>query len=117
MDYREIMTDAAQIVNDRHATYGEMRIIMERTAQIATLITGIRLTAHDVSLILHAMKLSRMGSNRKNKENYVDGINYYAFAGELAADSSYDDLPMTKTEEAMMAEVAEFSSKLNNHEP
>lgn len=83
MEYRELMTDAATIFNDRNALYGDMKICMERTSQIATLITGVHLTAHDVALVLHALKLARLGNDRTNKENYVDGINYYAFAGEL----------------------------------
>jgi hypothetical protein len=83
MEYRELMSDAIKIFNDRNALYGDMKICLNRTAEIATLITGIHLTAHDVALVLHALKLARLGNDRSNKENYVDGINYYAFAGEL----------------------------------
>ena len=114
MNYREIMSEAAQTANDRHGSYGDMQINMERTAQIATLITGIRLTAHDVALVLHALKLARIGSNRAYKDNYVDGVNYLAWAGDLASSSGYDDLPLTKAEEAMMTEVAEFAAKFNH---
>jgi hypothetical protein len=83
MEYRELMSDAIKIFNDRNALYGDMKICLNRTAEISTLITGIHLTAHDVALVLHALKLARLGNDRANKENYVDGINYYAFAGEL----------------------------------
>lgn len=113
MKYRDIMSEAAQIANDRHASYGDMQICMERIAQIATLITGIRMTAHDVALIMHSVKLARIGSNRAHKDNYVDGVNYLAFAGELVNSSGYDDLPLTKTEEAMMTEVAEFATNFH----
>jgi hypothetical protein len=83
MEYRELMSDAIKIFNERNALYGDMKICLNRTAEISTLITGIHLTAHDVALVLHALKLARLGNDRSNKENYVDGINYYAFAGEL----------------------------------
>jgi hypothetical protein len=83
MEYRELMSDAIKIFNERNVLYGDMKICLNRTAEISTLITGIHLTAHDVALVLHALKLARLGNDRSNKENYVDGINYYAFAGEL----------------------------------
>jgi hypothetical protein len=77
------MSDSIKIFNERNALYGDMKICLNRAAEISTLITGIHLTAHDVALVLHALKLARLGNDRANKENYVDGINYYAFAGEL----------------------------------
>jgi hypothetical protein len=83
MEYAKIMHDAATIFNDRHQQYGDMKIVMERAAHISTLITGISMTSHDVALVLHAIKLARMGSDRNKADNYVDGINYLAFAGEL----------------------------------
>jgi hypothetical protein len=83
MEYRDILHEAARIFNERNPKYGDMRIGMERVAQISTLITGIELTAHDIALILHAVKLSRLGTDRRNPEHYIDGINYFAFAGEL----------------------------------
>ena len=83
MNYYDIMRNAAEIFNDRNPKYGDMRMGMENVAQIATIITGIHLTAHDVALVLHAVKLSRLNSDRKNPDHYIDGVNYMAFAGEL----------------------------------
>ena len=83
MEYRDIMHQAARVFNERNPQYGDMRVGMERVAQIATLITGIQLTAHDVALVLHAVKLSRLGADRRNPDHYIDGVNYLAFAGEL----------------------------------
>jgi hypothetical protein len=56
MNYRELMTEAAQIFHDRHERYGDMQIIMERTSHISTLITGIHITPHDIALILMSVK-------------------------------------------------------------
>jgi len=83
MEYRHIMHEAARVFNERNPKYGDMRVGMERVAQIATLITGIQLSAHDVALVLHAVKLSRLGADRRNADHYIDGVNYLAFAGEL----------------------------------
>ena len=83
MNYYDIMRNAAEIFNERNPKYGDMRVGMNNVAQIASIITGIELTAHDVALVLHAVKLSRLSGDRKNPDNYIDGVNYMAFAGEL----------------------------------
>ena len=83
MEYRDIMHEAARVFNDRNPKYGDMRAGMERVAHIATIITGIQLSSHDIALVLHAVKLSRLGADRRNPDHYVDGVNYLAFAGEL----------------------------------
>ena len=110
MEYASIMTDAISIFNDRNPKYGDMKIGMEKVATIATIITGIHLTSHDVALVLHAVKLSRLNNDRANPDHYVDGVNYLAFAGELISEDprpSYEDSGrITKTVEEEIAEVA-----------
>ena len=89
MEYSNIMTDAIRVFNDRNPKYGDMRIGMEKVANIASIITGLHLTPHDVALVLHAVKLSRLGNDRSNPDHYVDGVNYLAFAGELITEDPY----------------------------
>ena len=117
MDYRELMSDAAKIFNDRNALYGDMKICLNRAAEISTLITGIHLTAHDVALILHALKLARLGNDRGNKENYVDGINYYAFAGELIS-SQHEHAALNEASmKSVDAELAELRAAVEPRHP
>jgi len=101
MDYSRIMTDAVHIFNDRNPKYGDMRIGMDNVAKIATIITGMELTAHDVALVLHAVKLARLTSDRTNPDHYVDGVNYLAFAGELITEQQDQYAPT----DAMMREL------------
>ena len=89
MEYSNIMTDAIRVFNDRNPKYGDMRVGMEKVASIASIITGMHLTPHDVALVLHAVKLSRLGNDRSNPDHYVDGVNYLAFAGELITEDPY----------------------------
>ena len=84
MQYADIMTEAARLFNERGHQYGDMRSVLERTASIATLITGLNINAHQVALVLHSAKLARLDQDRMNPENYTDGVNYFAYAGELA---------------------------------
>jgi hypothetical protein len=86
MEYRDFMMDATRIFNERNPKYGDMRVGMGRVAQIASILTNMELTPHDIALVLHAVKLSRIGNDRQNPDHYVDGINYLAFAGELLND-------------------------------
>jgi hypothetical protein len=88
VNYYDIMRNAAEVFNERNPKYGDMRVGMNNVAQIASIITGIELTAHDVALVLHAVKLSRLGGDRKNPDHYIDGVNYMAFAGELITEES-----------------------------
>jgi hypothetical protein len=83
MQYADIMTEAASLYNERGRQYGDMRTVLERTSNIASLIIGRTITPHEVALVLHAAKLARLDNDRMNPDNYTDGVNYYAFAGEL----------------------------------
>jgi hypothetical protein len=114
MEYRDIMHEAARVFNDRNPKYGDMRVGMERVAHIATMITGIQLSAHDIALVLHAVKLSRLDADRKNPDHYVDGINYLAFAGELI-ESSTSAENIIDSEFAKMA--AQFSATRSETAP
>jgi hypothetical protein len=109
MEYRELMTESARIFNDRNPKYGDMRLGMERVAQLATIMTGMELTAHDIALVLHAVKLSRLNNDRTNPDHYVDGVNYLAFAGELITEQQNQNYgyntPIARTVEEEIAEV------------
>jgi len=112
MEYASIMTDAISIFNDRNPKYGDMKIGMEKVATIATIITGIHLTSHDVALVLHAVKLSRLNNDRANPDHYVDGVNYLAFAGELIS----NDAAATSLEDGMAEVTAQLSQGLQESE-
>lgn len=109
------MTDAVRIFNERNPKYGDMRVGMERVANIASIITGMSLTAHDVALVLHAVKLSRLGNDRSNPDHYVDGVNYLAFAGELITEDVYGT--GSAITDALDDGVAEMAAKLAPQNP
>jgi hypothetical protein len=111
MDYREIMHEAAKTFNNRNPQYGDMKAGMDRVAEIATLITGIHLTSHDVALVLHAVKLSRLNNDRSNPDHYIDGVNYLAFAGELIQPERIepDAATVARVDDDMANMIAKFS--------
>jgi hypothetical protein len=84
MDYKEIITKSASIFNERQSNYGSKDDLMERLCVIYTTITGEQMTPYHANMFMHCLKLVRIAPNTKNGENYWDGINYLAFAGEAA---------------------------------
>jgi len=119
MEYGKFMNEAVRTFNDRNPKYGDMRIGMENVATLATIMTGIHLTAHDVALVLHAVKLSRLNNDRANPDHYVDGINYFAFAGELVCNTDDDPYGVKAQVTAALAdneaiEVAEQPIQTHN---
>jgi hypothetical protein len=83
--HTEIIDESKRILVQRGKEYGDMRSSFRRIAFIANAIIGDDyLDERRVAVILHALKLSRIAENPKHIDSYVDGVNYLAFAGELA---------------------------------
>ena len=84
MDHAAILTDAVITLRNRDDQYGNMAETMTRACQIFELITGSPLSPYHANVFMHALKLSRIRTSPGKLDNYVDGINYLAFAGEFA---------------------------------
>ena len=74
---------ASQTIIDRDSTYGDFRALYDRAAIIANATLGLNLTPYEILMILHSVKLARMGGPENIPDNYLDGINYLAMANEL----------------------------------
>ena len=89
MKHVDIIAEAIRILKPRGDAYGTVRENHERIARIAGLLTGrSSLTAFDITMVLVAVKLSRIAQSPDHVDSYVDAINYLAFAGEFATDAS-----------------------------
>jgi len=91
MEYIDIMSQSAGIYNDRASQYGDMRDMLDHQAKLATLVLGKPITAYDIAMISHVMKLGRLKNDRTNLDSYIDGINYLAFAGVISSSKSIED--------------------------
>lgn len=91
MEYASIMQNAAKTYNERGEQYGNLENTHYRIAQIASLILGRPITPYDVAMIMHAVKLGRLQEDRANPDNYIDGINYFAFAGSFITATQVED--------------------------
>jgi hypothetical protein len=86
MTHDEMMKEAAKLVAPRGNVYGDIRTNHEQIAKIATQLTGIELSAHDILMIMVSVKLSRIAKTPDHVDSYLDALNYLSFAGEIATD-------------------------------
>lgn len=79
----DLLSHAFELINARGADYDNATSLEQNfreTAAVASVIIGKALTARDVALILTCVKLIRSRSSPGKLDNYVDGMNYMAFA-------------------------------------
>lgn len=77
-----ILEEAAEIIGERGKAYGEIEMNFQRAANVAKA-AGIDVGAYEVCMILASVKLARMSASPSKRDNYLDAINYLAFAAEL----------------------------------
>ena len=87
MTHDELMKKAAELVAPRGNVYGTIRENHDKIAMIASALTGIDLSAHDILMIMVAVKLSRIAKTPDHVDSYLDALNYLSFAGEIATDA------------------------------
>ena len=80
-----IFKECEAIVRDREIEYGDSKSMFNSIALVWTSILRAHITPRDVALMMAAMKILRE-SQRHKRDNIIDGINYLAFAEELADD-------------------------------
>lgn len=81
---------------------------------MATIILGKHITLYDVAIIMMAMKMARITSTPSLEDNYVDGINYMAFASQF---STSEEQAKVAIEEDIAAMARKFSPRLPDPMP
>jgi len=84
MDHKEVLANAISTLEDRGQEYGNVSDTFERVCSIYNLMTGEAFTPWQANMFMMALKMARIRTNRSKSDNYVDGINYLAFAGQFA---------------------------------
>jgi len=83
MDPHKTLNQCAELIGERGKDYGGIENNFDRIAKIANQLIDAPVTAYDVAMILVATKLARMSGMRDKDDNYLDAINYLAFAKDL----------------------------------
>jgi hypothetical protein len=78
----DLLTHAFELINARGIDYntGTLDQHFREAAAIATVVLGKEVTARDIAMILACVKLLRSKASPEKLDNYVDGMNYLAFA-------------------------------------
>ena len=94
MKYNDLMMRAAHEYNDRAPVYGSFEDLFDRACQIYQLMTGNTLTPWQGAMFMQSLKMARMKHSPGKMDNYVDSMNYTAFAGQFASEATNhaDDL-------------------------
>lgn len=92
MDHIEILGKSVSILRDRNEQYGQVGDVFSRACGIFEMISGEPISRRHAALFMHSMKLARIKTTPQKLDNYVDGINYMAFAAQFIADKAADDM-------------------------
>lgn len=94
-----VLNEAMGLIGERGQDYGGIEDNFSHIASIFTTMTGKAFGAHDVAMVLAAVKIARIRQSPGKADNYLDAINYLAFAHELRPQQNSDDFivrdPMT----------------------
>ena len=83
----DLLSLAFELINARGGEYdnaGSLEQNFRETAAVASVIVGKDITPRDVAMIMACVKLIRSKSAPDKLDNYVDGMNYMAFAACFA---------------------------------
>lgn len=83
MNPHKILQEAADIIGERGQDYGGVEDNFSNIAAIYQAATGNAIGSYEVAMMMVALKLARIQVSPRKKDNYVDLINYAAFACEL----------------------------------
>ena len=84
MKYVETIDKITTIFDERDEEYGDFTRNLIKAAQIASAVIGHDISAWDIAMIMHCIKLSRLERDNSKAETYNDCINYQAFASDIA---------------------------------
>lgn len=114
MFYADLMKESVRIYGERGKQYGHMQEVMEKTASIASLIIGKTITPGEIALVLHSVKLARLNRDPFNADTYMDGVNYFAIAGELALTGRKNNSVMEQVDQDISILAAKFAPRKVN---
>lgn len=84
----EMLTQAAELIQERGQGYGEIENNFQLIADLFSLRIGRPFHPYEACILLECVKDARMFASPANVDNYLDGINYKAFAALFAQDYS-----------------------------
>jgi hypothetical protein len=94
MQPEDVLDHARDLIAERGRQYNHGSDLDQHYRDISTvasIIIGRHLGPRDIALVLLCAKLIRSKSDNKKFDNYVDGVNYLAFAGTFAINNIHEE--------------------------
>ncbi len=112
MHHQDLLSAAKATISQRGQEYGDALPSFVRAANIASAILNRKVTAFDVSVVMMAVKMSRLANQREHEDSWVDLAAYVAFAAQFAAPhtSDFDAVVNAQVEADLEAIAREMSS-------
>jgi Domain of unknown function (DUF6378) len=106
----EMLTQSAELIQERGQGYGEIENNFQLIADLFSLRVGRPFHPYEACILLECVKDARMFASPMLVDNYLDGINYKAFAALFAEDyslrrSSLNDVAYQRKEDLRKAEM------------
>ena len=87
---KDILTNAADIIDERSKTHGHYDLTMLRTSKLWGDYLEREVDPMDVAICMALVKLARIMETRDVNDNFLDAVAYFAIAGELAVKDWHD---------------------------
>lgn len=87
---KDILTNAADIIDERARTHGHYDLTMLRTSKLWSDFLEREIDPMDVAICMALVKVARLMETRNEHDNFLDAVAYFAIAGELAVKDWHD---------------------------
>ena len=84
MNHRKVLDSALAAITERGESYGPIYESFDRVAKISTIMLGKEITSYDASIIMMAVKMSRLAYDRTHEDSWIDLAAYTSFAGDMS---------------------------------
>lgn len=84
---QSILSQAQEIVADRHERYGDCKQVMAATNEMMQVYRGLKggaSDAHDTAVFNIIQKLVRIGSGQNHTDNWIDIAGYASLGAEVS---------------------------------
>lgn len=83
IDPHRVLEQAGAIIGERGLDYGGVEDNFANIADIFWRSTGREFSPFEVAMLMASVKMARVKQSPSKRDNYIDAINYLAFACEL----------------------------------
>lgn len=118
----EMLTQAAELIQERGQNYGEIENNFQLIADLFSLRIGRPFHPYEACILLECVKDARMFATPMFVDNYLDGINYKAFAALFSEDyararTTLGDVAYQRKEDLRKAEMKPVEVKPKTVKP